>query len=110
MKMAITSAVSILAIVLWPAFADAKQKKVSNGCTAGQIQSAAAADCGHQMEQDIINNAPTMHALYCSSSGRMLCCEYVGQSIVDGTCTVVGRRLPRTPTGKLDNLPTLKQQ
>lgn len=110
MKMAFVAAASLMSIIMWPAIADAKPKKVSNGCTAGQIQSAAAADCGHQMEQDIINNAPTMHALYCSSTGKMLCCEYSGNSIVDHSCTVVGRTLPKHELGKIENLPTLKQQ
>ena len=110
MKMGISAIVTIMSLVLWPAIADAKPKKVSNGCTVAQIQSPAAAECGHQMEQDIINNAPTMHALYCSSSGKILCCEYSGNSIVDHSCTVVGRKLPKAVPGGLDKLPALQEQ
>ena len=64
------------ALALSSGQAVAKPKKVSNGCTAGQIQSPAASDCINQMEQDIIHDSPTIHALYCSSSGKILCCEY----------------------------------
>ncbi len=108
MKMGFTAGISILTIMIWPAVAAAKPKKVSNGCTAAQIQSPAASDCINQMEQDVINNRPTIHAVYCSSTGKILCCEYAGNTIVDHSCTVVGRKLPRTPPVGAGNLPTLK--
>lgn len=77
--------------------AAAKPKIVSNGCTAGQIQSDAAAGCIRQMEQDILHNRPTTHAVYCSSTGKILCCEYdqAGQT-VPHSCTVVGRKASTT--------------
>jgi hypothetical protein len=110
MNIRLAAAISILSVIIWPAAAGAKGKKVSNGCTAAQIQSAAAHSCGVQMEQDIINDSPTMHALYCSSSGAMLCCEYSGNSIVDHSCTVVGRKLLRIPQGNLETAPAIQVQ
>lgn len=110
MKMEITAVISILGFLLCPAIADAKPKKVSNGCTVGQIQSPAASDCLNQMEQDIIHNSPTVHALYCSSTGKILCCEYNGNTIVDHSCTVVGKTLPKGLPGDMKSLPTLNQQ
>jgi hypothetical protein len=76
--------------------AEAKPKKVSNGCTASQIQSAAAKDCIDKMESDVAHNRRFYHALYCSSSGKMLCCEYDSKTgeQADHSCTVVGKRRP----------------
>jgi hypothetical protein len=110
MKPWIIAALPVLAIALWPATAGAKQKKVSNGCTLAQIQSPAASNCINQLEQDVLHDRPTIHALYCSSTGRILCCEFDGGNIVDHSCTVVGRMLPKVPRGNLENLQTLQPQ
>lgn len=110
MRLGVAAVISIAGFLLSPVIAEAKPKKVSNGCTAGQIQSPAAAGCLRQAESDILNDRPTVHALYCSSTGKILCCEYSGNTIVDHSCTVVGRTLPKGLPGDMKNLPTLNQQ
>jgi hypothetical protein len=77
--------------------AEAKPKKiVSNGCTVEQIQSAPAGQCIDKMQDDIMHNRPTYHALYCSSTGRMLCCEYdQAGNTVDHSCEVLNISRPR---------------
>jgi len=85
--------VSVLALVLIvPSVAGAKPKK-SNGCTMAQIQSAAASACMAKLDADVMSGNPTTHALYCSSTGALLCCEYTATGqVVDHSCTVVGIR------------------
>ena len=110
MGMKVAAAFSILGIMMFPVIAEAKPKKVSNGCTVEQIQSPSSAACLKQAENDVLNDRATVHALYCSSTGKILCCEYSGNTIVDHSCTVVGRKLPRGDAGNLGNAPTVNQQ
>ncbi|QDZ02816.1 hypothetical protein FQ775_21945 [Nitratireductor mangrovi] len=86
------SALALGALLALPAgSAWAKPKKI-NGCTIGQIQSQAASSCIAKMESDIMNNRPTTHAVYCSSTGAILCCEYDDAGrVVDHSRTVIGR-------------------
>jgi len=70
----------------------AKPKQLYNGCTAEQIQSPAAAECVKQLNDDLMHNRATTHNLYCSSTGRMLCCQYDAQNqVVDHSCDVLTR-------------------
>lgn len=102
MRLLIAAGLLMICSILAEA-AIAKPKIVSNGCTAAQIQSPSASSCIDQMESDIIHNRPTTHAVYCSSTGKILCCAYDGNGqVVDHSCTVVGLRRPleglRAPT------------
>jgi hypothetical protein len=81
-------ALAVIALLAHPA--TAKPKIVSNGCTAKQIQSPEASECIDKMEADVLAGRSRLHAVYCSSSGKMLCCEYEGNKIVDHSCTVIG--------------------
>ena len=110
MGMRVAAAVSILGIMMFPVIAEAKPKKVSNGCAVAQIQSPSSSACIKQAEQDILHDRATVHALYCSSTGKILCCEYSGNTIVDHSCTVVGRKLPRGDAGNLGDASTVNQQ
>lgn len=68
----------------------AKPKIVSNGCTAQQIQTPEAGQCIDKMQDDILHNRATTHAVYCSSTGRLLCCEYDAQgNTVDHSCEII---------------------
>ena len=90
---AVSVGLLLLAIAATPA--QAKAKIVSNGCTAAQIQSAKAAECIKEMEQDVIHSRPYHHALYCSSSGALLCCVVREGAIQPASCTVLtGRPKP----------------
>jgi hypothetical protein len=69
---------------------EAKPKQLTNGCTDAQIQSPAASQCIDQMGDDIFHNRPTYHAPYCSSTGKMLCCQYdQAGNTVDHSCEVI---------------------
>lgn len=82
---------SLLLTVTTPAHA--KPKQVSNGCTAEQIQSSAASQCINQMQDDILHNRATYHAVYCSSTGKMLCCQYdQAGNTVDHSCDIISTR------------------
>ncbi|QDZ02815.1 hypothetical protein FQ775_21940 [Nitratireductor mangrovi] len=92
------SILALGAVLTLPAVsAMAKPKKiVSNGCTMEQIQSPAAGGCIDKMEDDILNNRPTYHAVYCSSTGRILCCRYdQAGNTVDHSCEIIGNRRPQ---------------
>jgi hypothetical protein len=68
----------------------AKPKTVLNGCTMGQIQTPEMGQCINKAEDDLLHNHPTTHVPYCSSDGRMLCCELDGNgNIVDHSCEVL---------------------
>ena len=100
MRTDLAAAVSIISIIMWPAMADARPKEVKFTCSAAQVQSPAAAACVAQMEQDISSGKPTLRGLYCSSTGKILCCEYdEGGSIVDHSCSVVSRVISKAPQG-----------
>lgn len=94
----IISALSLGVFFILPVdSAAAKPKKiVSNGCTMEQIQSPAAGRCIDKMEDDILHNRPTYHAVYCSSTGRMLCCRYdQAGNTVDHSCEIISMRRPQ---------------
>lgn len=88
---------ALLAALAVTAPAEAKPKRiVSNGCTAEQIQSPKAAQCINKLEQDIMSGSATYHALYCSSSGALLCCQYdQSGNVLDHSCEV--QRMSRPP-------------
>ena len=77
----------VLAVAVTPA--EARQKILSNGCTGAQIQSAKASQCIDKMEYDVRTNKPYNHALYCSSSGALLCCVYKDGAQVPASCEVL---------------------
>ena len=93
--------------VMSPAEAKPKQQLV-NGCTTAQMQSEAAAQCIRQTGDDIVNNRATVHRLYCSSSGTMMCCEYdQAGNTVDHSCETLRISRPQldirgTTTGTFD--------
>lgn len=91
------AALAILAALAVAGPAEAKPKKiVSNGCTVEQIQSPAAGQCIDKMQDDIMHNRPTFHALYCSSTGRMLCCQYdQAGNTVDHSCEILNMSRPK---------------
>jgi hypothetical protein len=93
---AVLLATALALLLLGIAPAEAKPKKiVSNGCTAEQILAPKAAQCLDQLEADIISGSATHHALYCSSSGATLCCEYDDTgATVPHSCTVLSRANP----------------
>lgn len=96
MSMLRSAALPIIAmlILLAPVGVDARPKAISNGCTAEQIQSSAAGQCINQMQDDILHNRSTFHALYCSSTGKMLCCQYDQQgNTVDHSCDIISTRV-----------------
>jgi hypothetical protein len=77
--------------------AHARPNRPGLGCSKTQIQSAKAAACMAQAESDILNGRPTMHVVYCSSTGKMLCCEVDGSdAIVDHSCSVIELRAPNS--------------
>lgn len=91
MRVAFRLALVVACGVLAAQIADAKPKKVANGCTTEQIQSAAAAPCPDKRNDDVLHNRPTHHALHCSSTGKLLCCEYhQAGNTVDPSCSVIG--------------------
>ena len=93
MTAAISGGLLMLAFAATPVAA--KPKILSNGCTGAQIMSAKAAQCIDQMEYDVRTNKPYHHALYCSSSGAMLCCVYRDGAQVPASCeTIAGMPLP----------------
>jgi len=72
---------------------EAKPKRLTNGCTDAQIQSGSAGQCIDKMEDDILHNRPTYHALYCSSTGKLLCCQYdQAGNTVDHSCEIISSR------------------
>ena len=77
----------MLAVAVTPA--EARQKILSNGCTGAQIQSAKASQCIDKMEYDVRTNKPYTHALYCSSSGALLCCVYQDGQQLPASCEVL---------------------
>jgi hypothetical protein len=86
-------ALAILIILAATGSAEAKPKRLTNGCTDAQIQSAAAGQCIDKMQDDILHNRPTTHALYCSSTGKMLCCQYdQAGNTVDHSCDIISSR------------------
>ena len=92
---AVIPTILAFAVIALPGQVAAKPKKiVSNGCTAQQIQSPAASPCIDQMERDVMAGSSIIHAVYCSSSGAILCCQYEGNRVVDHSCTVVGKTRP----------------
>ena len=106
MRTSLAAAVSIFSIIMWPAMADARPKGVKFTCSAAQVQSPEAAACLAQMEQDISSGKPTLRGLYCSSTGKMLCCQYdTSGSIVDHSCSVVSRASSKAPHGVLKKAP-----
>jgi hypothetical protein len=106
----LASVVSILAMLSWPVIADAKPKGVKFGCSMAQVQSPAAAACLRQMDQDIMSGKPKQHGLYCSSTGKILCCEYDSNSaIVDHSCSVVSG-ISKSPQGGLNKLLAVPKQ
>ena len=88
------AAFGLLLLVAAPA--NARPKVLSNGCTGEQLQSAAAGQCIDQMQDDILNNRPTFHAVYCSGVGTMRCCEYDAQTgaTIDHSCRLISRANP----------------
>jgi hypothetical protein len=74
-----------------------------NNCTTKQINKAAKTkggkECWKKNEADLLNNSQTSHVIYCSSSGKYLCCEKdKNGKIVDNTCeTIQELRVPFTP-------------
>ena len=85
----------IALVVLFSSPASLSKPKIQAlGCTNAQIQSPAASKCIDEMNSDVGQGSATVHGLYCSSDGRILCCEYdttkVGWPIVDHSCTVIG--------------------
>jgi hypothetical protein len=86
-------ALAALVVLTLTTSADAKPKRLTNGCTDQQIQSQAAGQCIDKMQDDIKNNRPTYHALYCSSTGKLLCCQYDQQgNTVDHSCDIISTR------------------
>ena len=89
----------IMAVAATPA--EAKPKIVSNGCTTAQIVSPRAEQCIDQLEYDVRTNKPYQHALYCSSSGALLCCVYRDGAQVPASCeTIAG--MPRPNQSQFD--------
>jgi hypothetical protein len=82
-----------------PATADAARPKPSFGCSIAQLQSPAASQCIRKAEQDIMAGRPTTHVVYCSSTGKMLCCLSEGSNIVDQSCEII-----QTISVPLDNV------
>jgi hypothetical protein len=100
-------AIVVLALFLaLPQHASAKPKKPSFGCGIQQIQSAQAAPCIAKADDDILKGRAYTHVVYCSSTGKMLCCrvDNATQQIIDQSCSLsmmrpgIGKRLFGTGT------------
>lgn len=63
-----------IAILLTAGTVMAKPK--INGCTYGQLGGNAAKACVRQGERDLIRGSSRVHAVACTSTGKMFCCEY----------------------------------
>lgn len=83
-----------LAMALFLSTADAKPKRPSFGCSMNTIQSAKAAPCIAKAEDDILKDRPYVHVVYCSSTGRLLCCrvDSATQQIIDQSCGILSIR------------------
>lgn len=86
-----------------PQPAYAKPKK-SFGCSMQQIQSTQAAPCLGMAEDDILKGRPYVHIVYCSSTGKMLCCraDSETQQIIDQSCSlnfIRGSATSKAPLG-----------
>jgi hypothetical protein len=93
-RAALTALLCSATLLLTASAVDAKPKRLTNGCTDEQVQSAAATQCLNQFQDDVYHNRPTYHSLYCSSTGRMLCCQYdQNNTIVDHSCDVIASRV-----------------
>ena len=71
-------------------------------CTKKQMKkyqdSKDGKKCEAKATEDLINSSSTMHGIYCSSSGEVLCCERKDGKVVDGSCeTVKEVRVPFKP-------------
>lgn len=86
-------ALAVLVALTFTTSADAKPKRLTNGCTDQQIQSKAAGQCIDKMQDDLLHNRPIYHALYCSSTGKLLCCQYDEKgNTVDHSCEIISTR------------------
>jgi hypothetical protein len=103
-KFGATIVLALALAVPQPAYA--KPKRPSFGCSMQQIQSAQAAPCIAKADDDILKGRPYVHVVYCSSTGKMLCCRVDNetQQIIDQSCTIVirpGSIIGKRPQGTL---------
>jgi hypothetical protein len=80
---------AFVGVLLFHSTADAKPKK-SFGCSMQQIQSAEAAPCIAKADDDILKGRPYTHVVYCSSTGKLLCCRADSETsqIIDHSCSL----------------------
>jgi hypothetical protein len=83
-------ALSAFAAVTAPAFA----KPVSQGgCDSKQLEKAVKTKGGKKCvdlsARDLQNGSTSNHDIYCSSSGKYLCCEFKDSKIVNGSCETI---------------------
>jgi hypothetical protein len=62
-------------------------QRKQHGCTAGQIQSPQGAKCVDK-NKNLPSNATYSYVLYCSSTGKLMCCQYDNGSIKDHSCSI----------------------
>jgi len=83
------SAISLLTIaVSLPAPASARPKGTAKSCTTKDLNTNFGASCNDQMKQDILNNKPYAHVLFCGGE-TMLCC-----TVDNNTNQVINCRKP----------------
>jgi len=71
-------------------------------CTKKQIKkyqdSKNGKKCEAKATSDLVNGSSTIHGIYCSSSGEVLCCERKDGKTVEGSCeTIKEVRVPFKP-------------
>lgn len=82
--------------------ASARPKSVTGDCTKAQLdkykKSKDGKKCTAQGDNDVLSNSKVIHGIYCSSSGKVLCCAYDEKGIVAGSCeTIKQLDVPFTP-------------
>jgi hypothetical protein len=61
-------------------------------------ESKGGKKCTAKQTQDVVSSSATIHGIYCSSSGEVLCCEYKDGKVVNGSCeTIKEVRVPFKP-------------
>ena len=75
-----------------PALAVPKLPK--SDCGPQQLTTAAARQCFELQYDDAVHDRSTIHYLYCSSTGAILCCKADSNgNTIDHSCSVIGRKI-----------------
>lgn len=69
---------------------------IGGSCTQSQLDLPQNAACFQKQDQDRAQGSATIHSIYCSSTGAVLCCEYneLTGAIVDHSCQAVRQGVP----------------